>query len=311
MKQFDRKKSFIKRAIKMHGDAYDYSHINYVNARVNVKILCKKHGFFKQTPDNHLHKHGCNACNGGTVSNTREFIYKAKKIHGDAYVYDSVDYKNNHTKVRISCKKHGEFIQNPSDHLSGCGCRQCGAITRINKKRFTTQKFIETAVKKHGDLYDYSSSVYVNSKSKIAIICKAHGLFYQRCNAHMSGQGCCLCKESMGEKKIKIFLDNNSIRFIRQKTFNDCKDVGKLKFDFFLPRKNICIEFDGEQHFKFNFFSPNKKDLSDMKRRDAIKTRYCSGINRRPSIIRINYKQYNKIEKILSEKLAIFSPVSD
>ena len=45
----------------------------------------------------------------------------------------------------------------------------------------------------HGDKYDYSLVEYVNSKSKIKIICKEHGIFEQIPNSHLNGNGCKKC----------------------------------------------------------------------------------------------------------------------
>jgi hypothetical protein len=63
-------REFIKRARRVHGDRYDYSRVNYINAKVNIIIGCSDHGWFVQRPDNHLYgKKGCSLCaRGGTVA---------------------------------------------------------------------------------------------------------------------------------------------------------------------------------------------------------------------------------------------------
>src|SRR5690606_3051302 len=73
---------------------------------------------------------------------TEDFISEAKETHGNKYDYKLVNYINNHTKVLIVCKQHGEFWQNPYSHLVGHGCRKCAkiverdnvVINRLNKK---------------------------------------------------------------------------------------------------------------------------------------------------------------------------------
>jgi hypothetical protein len=105
---------FIKKAIKIHGDKYDYSKVNYIDAHTKVCIICPIHGEFWQTPNNHLTKYGCKKCamdalNSNKPRSTEEFIKIAKKLHGNKYDYSKVEYKNCKTKVCIICPKHGEF----------------------------------------------------------------------------------------------------------------------------------------------------------------------------------------------------------
>ena len=124
------KEEFIEKARKIHGDRYDYSKVEYINAKTKVCIICPIHGEFWQTPLNHLNSNGCNDC--GKVSSHRKqahtneiFIENARKIHGDKYDYSKVKYVNAYTNVCIICPIHGEFWQRPMEHLNGCGCPKC------------------------------------------------------------------------------------------------------------------------------------------------------------------------------------------
>lgn len=63
------------------------------------------------------------------------FVEAAKRVHGDRYTYEHVDYKNAHTVVRIWCDTHGEFYQSPTLHLRGAGCPKCGYIARASSRR--------------------------------------------------------------------------------------------------------------------------------------------------------------------------------
>jgi hypothetical protein len=119
---------------------------------------------------------------------TEEFIKRAKEKHGDTYDYDFVEYINSNTKVIITCKKHREFKQNPKNHLNGSCCPKCSG-----KYNYSTTEFIEKAIEKHGDTYDYSLVDYVNSSTKVKIICKEHGKFEQIPNSHLLGKGCITC----------------------------------------------------------------------------------------------------------------------
>lgn len=119
-------KEFIKKAIIIHGDKYDYSKVDYIKNNINIIIICKDHGSFLQTPASHLINHGCQKCKGGLKSNTKEFIEKAIKIYNDIYDYSKVEYINNSSKIIIICKEHGDFFQTPYNHINNKqGCIKC------------------------------------------------------------------------------------------------------------------------------------------------------------------------------------------
>lgn len=127
---------FVQKSIKVHGARYSYEKVKYINNRTNICITCVKHGDFLQTPQKHLSGHGCHECgkennNKSVRLSTKQFIEKAKEKHGLVYDYSLVDYVNAHKKIKIICKIHGEFQQNPDSHLRGAGCSKCvGSVSR-------------------------------------------------------------------------------------------------------------------------------------------------------------------------------------
>lgn len=128
---------------------------------------------------------------------TNCFVSKARLVHGNKYDYSKVEYVNYKTKVCIICPIHGEFWQTPNDHLSKKGCPSCGGT-----KRLTLEEFIAKANDIHNNFYNYSTSAYKNSKTKIEIICPKHGSFFQTPNDHLSGKGCPLCKSEKSRKNL-------------------------------------------------------------------------------------------------------------
>jgi hypothetical protein len=119
-------------AREVHKDRYDYSLITeYKNDRIKYPIICPEHGIFEQTMNNHIKgKQGCPKCGIIKCANARkdtydDFIRKAKLIHGDKFIYDDKNYVNSNTKIGITCKKHGIFYMEPSNHLIGQGCPKC------------------------------------------------------------------------------------------------------------------------------------------------------------------------------------------
>jgi hypothetical protein len=260
---------FIEKATLIHGDKYEYSLVEYKNNKTKIKIICPIHGVFEQSAINHLRGNSCPKCIGRNKTN-EEFIKKAREIHGDKYDYSLIDKNKN---IKIICLVHGIFEQRASHHLSGSGCPKCAG------KNKTTEEFIRKAKEVHGDRYDYSKSIYLNDKSKILIICPIHGEFKQISGGHLQGSGCPICRESKGEREIRQFLIENKIKFIPQHRFKNCRDKNPLPFDFYLPENNVCIEFQGRQHYEPISIFGGENELSKLIKRDKIKMEYCINNN--------------------------------
>ena len=185
---------FISKAREVHGNKYDYSKVNYINCKTKVCIICPIHGYFWQTPDNHLHGRRCPKCSKVFRINTESFIEMSKRIHGDKYDYSKVNYVNNHTDVCIICPKHGEFWQRPSVHLIGNGCRKCGREVTSKKLRGNLDGFISKAKEKYGSYFSYKNAHYTSATDSITITCPKHGDFVTTPNAFLSQKhGCPIC----------------------------------------------------------------------------------------------------------------------
>ena len=202
---------FVIKARKIHGDRYDYSKVNYINAQTKVCIICPEHGEFWQTPAKHLSGAGCAKCGGGYKYNNNDFITKAKEIHGDKYDYSKVNYINSQIKVCIICPEHGEFWQTPALHLRGNGCPICGGRNKLDN-----ESFVIKAREIHGDRYDYSKVEYINNKTKVCILCPEHGEFWQIPALHLRGSGCPICNKGYNrEYKFNLleeFIDEFRLR---------------------------------------------------------------------------------------------------
>ncbi len=234
----------------------------------------------------------------------------SNEVHNDKYNYDKVIYNGNRNElVDICCYKHGFFKQSFKNHVNGFGCKKCATELTIDKISLSLEEFIDRANVIHKYKYDYSN-VKLNSLSeKVKILCKEHGVFEQIANNHICGNGCPLCKIiSKGEKKIKELLNDRNVDFVYQKKFNNCKNINLLPFDFYLLNYNLCIEYDGKQHFEpvcFNGCSVEDSVLiyKKIKHNDQIKNEYCK--NNNIQLIRIPYWEFKNIEKILSKELNV------
>lgn len=137
--------TFIDLATSKHNGFYLYHDVIYETARKKVRIICPKHGYFNQTPHEHLKGAGCAKCANELNRNSEHYVLSEfNRIHGDRYIYDKFKYKTGMTKSTITCKTHGDFEQYARYHIRGWGCPKC------HNGSWTKNDFIEMCGKKTG-----------------------------------------------------------------------------------------------------------------------------------------------------------------
>ena len=161
MTKYSTTDEFIKKAKKIHGDKYDYSHVKYVDADSKVCIICSKHGEFWQVARTHLSGSGCPICAGRRKMRTSDFIDKARFVHGNKYDYSKAEYKGNSEKICIICPEHGEFWQIAANHLNGRGCPKCGFIIGSSKQRIWTKERCYELAMQYNDLTSFAKECNV------------------------------------------------------------------------------------------------------------------------------------------------------
>ena len=179
----------VKRCKETHGVRYDYSKSSFIKYKIN--IICKKHGEFIQDYNSHIRGQGCRKCFFekfliNKIKSNEQYIIDVKKVHGDKYDYSKVEYKNQQSFITIICPCHGEFVQKASCHLGGSNCLKCSGYFVSD-----TNSFIEKSKEIHGNKYDYTSTIYIDTRTKVEIICKIHGKFDVIANHHLHGRGGC------------------------------------------------------------------------------------------------------------------------
>jgi len=223
---------YIQKAKEIHGDLYDYSKTNYIDARTNLIIICKEHGEFTKRP--HLHisdKSGCPICariitNKNKTKPFEHFLGKAIEIHGNKYDYNKAkdEYVNNTTILTIICLTHGEFKQKSSTHIYlKAGCRKCANDADSLKKRSDKDTFIEKAKLVHGNRFDYSEVEYITTEIRVKIKCSTHGIFLQKPMHHLLGSICPSCANDDRYSKMRYTIDD----FIEI-----CKKKHKNRYDY-------------------------------------------------------------------------------
>jgi len=287
------KEEFINRSIEVHKNKYDYSLVEYLDSKTKVKIIFNGN-IYEQTPNKHL-QGKCPEKRINILKTADNFIESANKLHNNKYDYSLIDYKGCYSLLKIICPLHGIFNQRADSHLNGKGCIKCGIEKNSNICRIKITDFIERSLYIHGDIYDYSKVKLLTQNKKVTIICKKHGEFIQRPSKHIRGQGCPHCNESKGERDICLILDRQNIKYIRQYVFQNCFYKRKLKYDFYLPDYNTCIEYDGIQHHKPIDIFGGEEEFNMTKKRDKIKNIFCC--ENKINLFRINYSD-NLIEKI-------------
>jgi hypothetical protein len=258
---------FVEKCKLVHGAKYDYSMVEYRSAFRPITIICPKHGPFEQRATDHLHHQaGCKQCSKSPNEflGAEEFIKRANKTHGGKYTYNNVVYTGTDNKVRITCSKHGDFLQTPSAHVNlKQGCPKCG------NNCLDTEEFIRRARASHGNRYDYSLVDYRNSKTKVRMLCDKHGEFLQLPHNHIQHRtGCPKCGRNISNPEVEWLNWLNIPEQYRQKTL--IIHGQKVKVDAFDPTRNVVYEFWGD----FFHGNPEVFNLDDTNPKNKHTYRY-------------------------------------
>jgi len=235
-------KEFINKSIEKHGDKYDYTLVEYKNNSTKVKIICKTHGVFIQSPQKHMAGHNCPKCSHRYKMSTEEFINRANLIHKNKYLYDESVFNKHMDKIIITCRIHGNFSQTANSHLNGSGCIRCSG-----KKQLTNDEFILKSNIIHNNKYDYSLCNYICAKSKVKIICNNHKnkfVFNQSAASHLSGSGCPKCSRNISKLET-VWLDSLNIK-LENRQISLPNLPKKMKVDGFDPKTNTVIQIHGD-----------------------------------------------------------------
>jgi hypothetical protein len=305
------KEKFIELARKKHGDKYDYSKVVYVDSKVKVTITCPVHGDFEQLPSEHIMGKGCEKCAIEyraqlRTKDTEWFITKAREIHGDKYTYERSVYTGSKDPIIVTCPTHGDWETTPNTILDKHGCPKCKGEECTERQLKDAAQFLEDVKKVHGDFYDYSKTVYTGSKNKIIVTCPTHGDFEIMAADHLAGAGCAKCYASRGERRVRLCLESLGIDFVEQKRYDSPLAPGARKvfyIDFFIPEKNLAVEYHGDQHYEPVKMFGGAKQLKKQQQRDAALREFCKQQGIR--LLEIPYTDFDRIEEILEQELKL------
>jgi hypothetical protein len=192
-------------------------------------------------------------------------------------------------------------MMTPRQHLISCGCYECGKENFSLKNKLGVDKFIDKSIMIHGEKYDYSKVDYIDSKTKVCIVCPEHGEFWQTPSAHIHlKEGCPKCNESHLERLTRNELEKKCIKFISECSKNDLPWLKLQTLDFYLPNEKIAIECQGRQHFSDKAFSGKfkKRDFEYQIKCDFDKANKCrdGGIKLFYIVDNVDYALQSNIE---------------
>lgn len=223
--------SFIEKAKSRHTIEYDYSKVIYKSTHTPIIIICPKHGEITMTPLYHLSGYGCSKCTGWGARPVEEFLRLANEKYNNKYNYDTTDYIDSSSTIKVICPIHGETSMQAKWHIGGCktGCEKCGKEEKYNKLRINVIKnFIEKGNKIHNNHYTYNNIDYSSWKEHVIVTCPVHGDFLQRPGHHLKGHGCSKCSSIIAGTN-RILKQEEIIKRI-QNVHGSLYDLSKVNY---------------------------------------------------------------------------------
>lgn len=288
----------IKKFVENEGYTLLTSENEYFGMKTKLKTICPKGHYWEVSASNFKHGLRCAKCK---KENKKELCFKKVKKYIESKGYELLEtkYINNSTPMKMKCDKgHISFVS-WANFKKGRRCSIC------YKYRKLTYDEVFNYFKKYE--FKLLSKEYINAHEKMKVECPKGHIFSISYAKFYTGRRCPICNSSNGAQEIDNVLNSLNIDFEREKIFKDCKDIRYLPFDFYLPKYNCCIEYDGEQHYGINrTFQLTEENFNLIRKHDSIKDKYCK--NNNIKLIRIPYWEFKNIKNILTQNLFIEKP---
>lgn len=262
-KSYKTLENFKKELQAKYGNKYSFNEGDYKDWQTLMLFHCNEHNEdFSTSPERLLKGTVCESCNDGHRKprkplTLQEYIEKASKVHHNKYDYSLIkeeDWNGINSYIDIRCPEHDDvFNVSARRHLEGKGkCPECWIEEHGKIYEISPEEIERRGREKHGNKYDYSRITESHRIHDIVnIICPDHGPFETTLSDHFSWKGCpeCYDRESIGEKLTKDVLDSYNISFDDEVYLEGCDYKGHLFFDVYIEKYNICIEYQGAQHY--------------------------------------------------------------
>ncbi len=273
-------KQFRQDAYELHGDDIVYLE-EYKGSHTKLWMQCEicEH-VFQKSPTKLLHgKQGCPMCSKRltcekmTKYTHDDFVRLLYNVHGDKLTCISA-YNKTTERVTLECN----VCSHVYDVLfANCIHKRSGCPSCTGRMLKTHDTFVTESRAVHDEDYEYIET-YKGIDTPINIKCRNCGTtFKQSPHNHIHGRnGCRQCSSSRRTKKLKQYLNEYGIKSTSEKTYPDLKDIASLRYDFYLPKYNAVIEYDGIQHFKPVKYWRGIEGMLDTQRKDIIKDIYAN-----------------------------------
>lgn len=276
------------------------------DSKVYVRFICPKHKeygvqemwYFNMKRD----IKGCQHCIGRNDS--EEHVLEEMRLANPNMILLE-PYKGRTVGVKMLCTNHNvETFNTPSNIINGQGCYYCGVEKLSEMHKTPKDVFVEKIHNKHPNLCLVGE--YDGVTSLVTVHCSNCDRDFSGIANNILQSGCRMCNSNTTESKVGDILNNHNIDYTTQYSFDDCRDIRPLPFDYYLPEYNIVVEYDGEGHYMpVNFGGMSDEDAEKhftyIKRHDDMKNKYCEENN--IHIIRIPYWEKNNLEKYLMNEL--------
>lgn len=278
----------------------------FIYATTKIEVKCPKgHITNTITINSFKNRKRCRKCADEKLGNDKAFTYEEVKSYIESfnYILLSTEYKNvkEYIVIQPPCG-HEAYLVTFEKFKDGNRCPKCKG-KRISEAQRIPYQEVKEYIENEG--YELLSKEYKDANSPLIIKCPiGHITNTMTFGNFKQGHRCLKCQESKGEKKITNYLNNNNINFISQYKFNDLLGIGNglLSYDFYLPKYNLLIEYQGEFH-DGNITGSYKKDfdLEKQQEHDRRKRMYAKKNNIR--LLEIWYWDFDNIEEILKLEL--------
>lgn len=276
---------YIKNYIESFG--YELLSKTYINNATKLKMICDKGYECEISFANFKNKNRrCSKCSGNRKLTEKEVIIELEK---EGYTLLS-KYNTANEKIILQCSHNHIWETNWGKFQSGRRCPYCSG-------KFNSYETIKEIIESEQG-YKLLSKTCNQLRDRVIVKCKHNHKYETTISNFKQGHRCPYCNESKGEKEIIKFLTDYNIKYKSQYKFKYCRFKRQLPFDFYLPEYNICIEYDGEFHYKMLM---GFDEFVNGKIRDSVKNYYCNKNNIK--LIRIPYWNFNEIEKILLKEI--------
>lgn len=201
---------YISKVREMNPDI-DTSKIIYVTSRKRVNVTCRTCGH-AWTPiaralicAKKIHCKMCSIKNRKPVARVTAEAWwaRARRHQRNVYTCNLANYVNQTTPIEIICPTHGPFMQLPSSHARGTGCKKCGHRIVSELRR---DQHISVIEGRYTDIYDLSKIDYVDQDTPVLIICSIHGEFKDTPRRLLKGIGCPSCTKNITIDPAKLFI---------------------------------------------------------------------------------------------------------